>query len=243
MESNFHAPSRWFFCYYFCLKPCYLCSLFYYTSLFPWQQDRMRRWVATGSWEDGNAMESSTWNNNMQITLAYDKQQRKWYFFGGKTAYLVFGMCSFFWQLLFLVIFLAFLFFFFFWDQNKIIKGQKKFNLTLHVTQCRCSGLCFQRQLLSRALKKTFNWEVNLTLDWATFRCQDVAVQFSHSVVSDSLWPHRLQHTRLPCPSPTPRAYTKSCPLHQWCHPTISSSVIPFSSCLQSFPASGSFQT
>ena len=50
-----------------------------------------------------------------------------------------------------------------------------------------------------------------------------------------------LQHTRLPCPSPTPRAYTKSCPLHQWCHPTISSSVIPFSSCLHSFPASGSF--
>ena len=65
--------------------------------------------------------------------------------------------------------------------------------------------------------------------------------QFSHSVVSDSLWPHGLQHTRLPCPSPTPGAYSNSCPSSQWCHPTISSSVIPFSSCLQSFPASGSF--
>ena len=68
------------------------------------------------------------------------------------------------------------------------------------------------------------------------------SVQFSHSVVSDSLRPHGLQHARLPCPSPTPRAYSNSCPLSQWCHPTISSSVVPFSFCLQSFPASGSFQ-
>ena len=67
------------------------------------------------------------------------------------------------------------------------------------------------------------------------------SVQFSHSVVSDSLWPHGPQHTRFPCPSPTPGAYSNSCPLSQWCHPTTSSSVIPFSSCLQSFPASGSF--
>ena len=66
-------------------------------------------------------------------------------------------------------------------------------------------------------------------------------VQFSHSVMSDSLWPQGLQHARLPCPSPSPRAYLNSYPLHQWCHTTISSSVIPFSSCLQSFPASGSF--
>ena len=57
----------------------------------------------------------------------------------------------------------------------------------------------------------------------------------------DSLRPHGLQHTRLPCPSPTPRACWNSCPSNQWCHPTISSSVISFSSCLQSFPASGSF--
>ena len=67
-------------------------------------------------------------------------------------------------------------------------------------------------------------------------------VQFSHSVVSNSLRPHGLQHTRLPCPSPTPGAYSNSCSLSRWCHPTISSSVIPFSSHLQSFPASGSFQ-
>ena len=67
------------------------------------------------------------------------------------------------------------------------------------------------------------------------------SVQFSRSVVSSSLQPHGLQHTRLPCPSPTPGAYSNSCPLSWWCHPTISSSVEPFSSCLQSFPASGSF--
>ena len=66
--------------------------------------------------------------------------------------------------------------------------------------------------------------------------------QFSRSVVSDSLWPHGLQHTRPPCPSPTPGVYSNSGPLSQWCHPTISSSVVPFSSHLQSFPASGSFQ-
>ena len=64
---------------------------------------------------------------------------------------------------------------------------------------------------------------------------------FSGSVVSDSFRPHGLQHTRLPCPSPSPRACSNSCPLSWWCHSTISSSVIPFSSCLQSFPASGSF--
>ena len=66
-------------------------------------------------------------------------------------------------------------------------------------------------------------------------------IQFSHSVVSDSLWPHELQHARPPCPSPPPSVYSNSCPLSQWCHPTISSSVVPFPSCLQSFPASGSF--
>ena len=67
------------------------------------------------------------------------------------------------------------------------------------------------------------------------------SVQFSHSVMSNSSWSHGLQHARLPCPLPTPRAYSNWCPSSQWCHPTISSSVIPFSSGLQSFPASGSF--
>ena len=65
--------------------------------------------------------------------------------------------------------------------------------------------------------------------------------QFSCSVASDSLWSHGLQHASLPCPSPAPRACSNSSPLSQWCHPTISSSIIPFSSPLQSFPASGSF--
>ena len=83
---------------------------------------------------------------------------------------------------------------------------------------------------------------------WFTF--SDVAdpihvfissVQFSCSVVSDSLHPHGLQHARLPCPSPTPRARSNSCPSSQWCHPAISSSVDPFSFCLQSIPALGSF--
>ena len=66
-------------------------------------------------------------------------------------------------------------------------------------------------------------------------------LQFSHSVVSDSSWPHGLQHTRLPCPSLCPRVCSNSCPLSQWCCLTISFSAIPFSFCLQSFPASGSF--
>ena len=67
------------------------------------------------------------------------------------------------------------------------------------------------------------------------------SVQFSHSVMSDSLRPDELQHARPPCPSPTPGVHPNPCPLSWWCHPTISSSVVPFSSCPQSFPASGSF--
>ena len=68
------------------------------------------------------------------------------------------------------------------------------------------------------------------------------SVQFSRSVMSDSLQPHEPQLARPPCPSPTPRVHPNPCPLSRWCHPTISSSVVPFSSCPQSFPASGSFQ-
>ena len=74
-------------------------------------------------------------------------------------------------------------------------------------------------------------------IKWCTFS----SVQFSHSVMSDSLRPHESQHARPPCPSPTPGLYSNSCPSSRWCHPSISSSVIPFSSCPQSFPASGSF--
>ena len=69
------------------------------------------------------------------------------------------------------------------------------------------------------------------------------SVQFNRWVVSDSLWPHESQHARPPCPSPTPGVYSNSCPLSQWCHPAISSSVVPFSSCPQSLPASVSFPT
>ena len=67
------------------------------------------------------------------------------------------------------------------------------------------------------------------------------SVQFSHSVVSDSLRPHEPQHARPNCPSPSPGVHSDSCPSSQWCHPAISSSVVPFSSCPQSLPASGSF--
>ena len=83
----------------------------------------------------------------------------------------------------------------------------------------------------------------------ANFLCKEFqsvescySVQFSHSVMFDSLWPHGLQNARLPCPSPIPRACSNSCPSSQWSLPTNSSSVSPFSSCLQSFPASESFQ-
>ena len=71
--------------------------------------------------------------------------------------------------------------------------------------------------------------------------CEDFSAHPFSSVMSNFLQPHGLQHARPPCPSPTPRPCSISCPLSQWCHPTISSSVIPFSSCLQSFPVSGAF--
>ena len=70
------------------------------------------------------------------------------------------------------------------------------------------------------------------------FSFQYYSVQFSRSVVSNSLWSQGPQYDKSPCPSPTPRVYSNSCPLSQWCHPAISSSVVPFSSCLQCFPAS-----
>ena len=82
---------------------------------------------------------------------------------------------------------------------------------------------------------------INITGHQRTANQDHSSVQFSLSVVFNSLWPHGLQRARLPCPSPTPGACSNSCPLSRWCHPTISSSVVPFSSCPQSFPASGSF--
>ena len=84
--------------------------------------------------------------------------------------------------------------------------------------------------------------ESSLGLFKFLYICYVLSFQFSNSVVSNTLWPHGLQHARPPCPSPAPRVHPNSCPLSWWCHPTISSSVVPFSSCPQSFPASGSFQ-
>ena len=80
-------------------------------------------------------------------------------------------------------------------------------------------------------------WWLGVEWTWSPF----MSVHFSCSVVSDSLWPHELQHSRSPCPSPTPSIHTNSCPSSQWCHPTTSSSVVPFSSCTQPLPASESF--
>ena len=87
-------------------------------------------------------------------------------------------------------------------------------------------------------------WTIGLYILSSVFRIKIFSkylLLFSRSVIPDSLQPHGLQHARLPCPLPTPRAGSNWCPLSRWCHQTISSSVVPFSSCLQSFPASGSF--
>ena len=105
---------------------------------------------------------------------------------------------------------------------------------------------CSSQQLLSPvllmiAILTDVKWY--LFMVWFSF-LQGLVISSGHcscSVMSDSLWPHGLQHANLPCPSPTLGAYSNSCPLSQWCHPIISSSVVPFSSCLQSFPVSGSF--
>ena len=94
------------------------------------------------------------------------------------------------------------------------------------------------------ALKVVTRHTMSLYFPWSgTEACalQFNSVQFSRSVVSDSLWPHELQHARPLCPSPTPGVYSNSCPSSRWCHPAISSSVVHFSSCPQSLPASGSF--
>ena len=101
-----------------------------------------------------------------------------------------------------------------------------------------------EKETLERNKWKVQNWKTQF-IKWKTSLAAQCirkdSVQFSRSVVSNSLWLHGLQHARLPCPSPTPGVYSNSCPLSRWCHPTISSSVVPFSSHLRSFPASGSF--
>ena len=95
---------------------------------------------------------------------------------------------------------------------------------------------CNQGSSIIRCVLERWVWEHHCQ-GWTSASLSS----FSSSVVSDSFWPRGLQHVRLPCPSPSPRACSNSCPSSQWCHPTISSSIIPFSSCLQSLPASGAF--
>ena len=91
-------------------------------------------------------------------------------------------------------------------------------------------------------LSTSFQWGNRSTVRLSNLPGRFSSVQFSCSVMSDSLRPHELQHARPPCSSPTPRVHSNPCPLSQWCHPVISSSVVPFSSCPQSLPASESFQ-
>ena len=109
-----------------------------------------------------------------------------------------------------------------------------------------CTHYCFMwemvQELKEKAVCHQFRSVWIHSVMRLEFRAEGNSVQFSRSVVSDSLRPHGLQHARPPCPSPTPEVYPNSCLSSQWCHPTISFSVIPFSSCLQSFPASESFQ-
>ena len=120
------------------------------------------------------------------------------------------------------------------WIQVYVRLSSFDVHLKLLISQ-HCESTIFQNQIKSliRKDKRTIlGGSMTLLLSFN---------HFSHSVVSDSLWPHGLQHARLPCPSPAPEVYSNSCPSSQWCHPTISSSVILFSSCLQCFPASGTF--
>ena len=124
--------------------------------------------------------------------------------------------------------------------------------LDSYITKCSLS-LCmfpFSQDHMVNFLIECWTWLVLCCwiLGFVVFLYSDLcdcwlvySVQFSRSVMSDFLQPYGMQHARLPCPSLTPGACSKSCPSSWWCHPTISSSVIPFSSCLQSCPASGSF--
>ena len=120
---------------------------------------------------------------------------------------------------------------------NRIITRKKKRKtLWAHITTWRNL-----RNITS--VKKKANTKGHVVCDSIIWNLQNwqISVQFSCSVMSNSLKPRGLQHARLPCPSPTSRACSNSCPSSQWCHLTISSSLVPFPSCLQSFPASRSF--
>ena len=110
-----------------------------------------------------------------------------------------------------------------------------------HCLRSKLETLCFH-SILCVLLSEDITLHYIFLLIYLSPSVQFSSVQFSLSVVFNSLWPHEPQHTKPPCPSPTPRVYPNSCPSSWWCHPTISSSIVPFSSCPQSFPASGSFQ-
>ena len=138
------------------------------------------------------------------------------------------------------------------WDQMPIVSFKKWFTITDFVsyTKLRKSWMIMKwslpnytilpTQILFPRVNMTFIHPSDENKQMIEISHQLHSVQFSHSVTSNSLRPHGLQHARLPCSSPTPGACSNSCPLSRWCHPTISSSVVPFS-CLQSFLASGSF--
>ena len=115
-------------------------------------------------------------------------------------------------------------------------------SMSMHFAVWICGSLEAEYSLPALNCLGSSTWLVlvnGMLADVMQIRCE--AVQFSCSVMSVFLWPHGLQHARLPCPSPVPGACSNSCPSSRWCFLTISSSVIPFSSCLQSFPASESF--
>ena len=125
----------------------------------------------------------------------------------------------------------------------KLLSGcQKPHSLSSYVTDCFSN---FYGYILFYLISKCWNTlKVSSgfsSLPYSQNLSEYISVQFSHSVMSDSLQPHESQHARPPCPSPTSGVHSDSCPSSQWCHPVISSSVIPFSSCPQSLPASESF--
>ena len=136
-------------------------------------------------------------------------------------------------------------------------------SVTLHLALCDLMGCCYIHEIVQERRHEMvaifYSRLSSLPKDWAQVSCVScigrrilytvppgrhslvASVHFSRLVKADSLQPHGLQHTRIPCPSPTQGAYSNSCPSSRWCHPTISFSVLPFSFCLQSFPASVSF--
>ena len=117
--------------------------------------------------------------------------------------------------------------------------------LDIHMQENKTASLFYiihENQLKMEKRLKYMIWNCKTPRKKHKGRSPSHSVQFSYSIVSVSLPPHGLQHARPPCPSPTPGVYSNSCPLSRWCHPTISSSFVPSSSCLQSFPASGFFQ-